>query len=99
MSFKKSSELEKLFGSLDWDTITLLYDELDFANIPWNNCTTGYDNDGSTGLEIWENGFNFAKEVGNSQIVMAEKDNIAYFFAAPESKIIEILNSIIEEGR
>jgi hypothetical protein len=45
-----------------------------------SSCTTGYDNDGSTGFEIFENGFSLGQLAGDKSVYVIHIDNIAYFF-------------------
>jgi hypothetical protein len=56
-----------------------------------SSCTCGYDNDGSTGDEIFENGFDFAQEAGDNDIYTYASDNVMSFFIGPLKDIIKNL--------
>lgn len=63
--------MSQFLTSNDLDDISRekAYDDLDA--LAASSCTGGYDNDGSTGFEIFENGFALAKEAGDKPIVAA----------------------------
>lgn len=65
-----------------------LYDRSDAT------CTAGYDNDGSTGLEIFEHGFDLAQRAHNASQDVYEVHNssTAWFFIA--SSVEEVINHI-----
>ncbi len=61
------------------------YDTL--GNICDSTCTTGYDNDDNTGLEIFENGVNLAGRTLAEQtiwIIQHPDDNVAWFFISKD---------------
>lgn len=81
-SEKIQEEVDKLVEELgDWEGI----DELAASN-----CTSGYDNDGSTGLNIFKNGFQLglAAAKDKKEVYIAETDTNAFFFLGTESEIL-----------
>ena len=52
-------------------------------------CTTGYDSDGSTGVEIFENGFGLAEQAAGRPVfsVNDREEDVAYFFIGTEDEI------------
>lgn len=60
-----------------------------------SSCTTGYDNDGSTGYEIFQNGVELgmsARDVGCDIYVVEDSvDNIAYFFLAKDVEHLMVI--------
>jgi hypothetical protein len=47
-----------------------------------STCTTGYDNDGSTGFEIFENGFELGSAAGGKNVYYGTAENYAVFLVA-----------------
>jgi hypothetical protein len=72
----------------------LLYDNCD------GTCTTGYDNDGSTGLDIFENGLSLAFTARDSRLVGFIPDglNVAFFFVGNDDTIRERIQEVIGEA-
>jgi len=60
-------------------------------------CTTGYDNGGSTGYEIYECGIALGRLAGDKDIhvVYHDEDYIAYFFVGSEQEIVEYLEDAL----
>lgn len=57
-------------------------------------CTTGYDNDGSTGYEIFENGFELAQKAGGEDVwVSTALQGQAFFFIGTEEQVLQMLSS------
>jgi hypothetical protein len=92
-AFKKSDALDTLIGELEADGLQdVLYDGSD------GNCTPGYDNDGSTGSEIFENGFELALKAAGRDVYAAEQDGVTFFFIGTEEEILQKLSALGEEG-
>ena len=64
---------------------------VDISEMGDSSCTAGYDNDGSTGFEIFENGFDLARAAGDKPVWYAHADEIVLFFIGEESEIIELI--------
>ena len=67
-------------------------------------CTTGYDNDGSTGLEIFENGVTLGAQAnviglgrGSSPIFIYTDEYTALFFIGEEEQVIAKARKAIKE--
>ena len=66
-----------------------------------STCTTGYDNDGSTGLEIFQNGVELGVEAALNDIYVIydddiedeEADDTAWFFIGTKE---EVINRLVE---
>lgn len=86
MNFPKGSKAAELIAKVEYD---------DLCEICDSSCTTGYDNNGSIGFEIFENGFNFAIAANGNQIYFHEDENTAFFFIGPLDKIEEKLSDHI----
>lgn len=68
------------------------------------SCTAGYDNDGSTGFEIFENGVELAAKAGGKNIFYAEVENedgpntVLFFTAENEQAAIARAMSVDEKS-
>jgi len=63
-----------------------------------STCTTGYDNDGSTGLEIFENGVRLGRSCGDGEIFYFKAAGTAFFFTGTdEDAVIRELKERLEE--
>lgn len=84
---------ETLDRAADLD-IDLLYDNCD------GTCTTGYDNDGSTGLDIFENGLSLGLTAQDSRLVLYEPDeeDVAFFFIGDDHTIRDRILEVIGEA-
>jgi len=62
-----------------------------------SSCTTGYYNDGLTGLEIFLNGCALAATAAGRNIVFVEHPNkkIAWFFIGTEAEVLERIRSLV----
>lgn len=71
----------------------LLEDREDLRESADGTCTSGYDNDGSTGLEIFENGYRLGTQAGDANVYYCDDGECAYFFIYPgnEGDFIESL--------
>ncbi len=56
-----------------------------------SNCTTGYDNDGSTGFEIFSNGFELAVESAGRPVTYAVVGETAFFFIGTEDEVCAVM--------
>ncbi len=83
-------------------------DDLDKAaegkDLSWgvsdSSCTSGYDNDGSTGFEIFRNGFELARKAGDREIWLVEQDAcppIFFFFVGTHDEVLAKIQSANNE--
>lgn len=70
----------------------------DFYDSCSGTCTTGYDNDGSTGFEIFENGVDLGQAAPGCEIFWGDHDGCAFFFIAAEGQTEEQLVEQIKKG-
>jgi hypothetical protein len=61
------------------------------------SCTTGYDNDGSTGYEIFENGFRLGRQAGVSDVLVLFGDGSASFFVSDEESLLKRIAEVAEK--
>jgi hypothetical protein len=92
--FKISERLNEVLSKYDAGDLLDCYDE-----IYDGTCTTGYDNDGSTGYEIFRNGVTLGALAGDKPIFFYEDDvdNIGLFFIGEEEEILERVNQALED--
>ena len=69
-----------------------------------SSCTAGYNNDGSTGFEIFTNGFHLAKQANGAKVFygVAEADHVgytAYFFIGEYSDILTKIDLVCPTRR
>jgi hypothetical protein len=95
MAIKQSKavrdEVERLLDGPDpGEAENLLWEEAD------SSCTTGYDNDGSTGLEIFLNGCALAATAAGRDIVQVDHPgtNVALFFIGTEEEVLKRIRSL-----
>jgi hypothetical protein len=88
MAFKKSLKIDELVALLDDDVL---------CDASQGSCTNGYDNDGSTGYEIFENGFDLGREAGRKSVFESDHGDSTYFFIGEEEGIIADLKSLYED--
>ncbi len=62
-----------------------------------SSCTTGYDNDGSTGIDIFENGFELAEKAAGQDVFEWRDNNTAYFFIGSEEKACQTAREYLKE--
>jgi hypothetical protein len=64
------------------------------------SCTSGYDNDGSTGLEIFQNGVSFGRGLDkDDKVFVYDRDHTAFFFSyQDEEQLKKSLHEIEEWG-
>ena len=78
------------------DNVEQFFDHCD------STCTTGYDNDGSTGQEIFENGVELGQAAGNQEIFYGSRDYCAFFFIArkdeTEEQIVEQIKAALDDA-
>jgi hypothetical protein len=88
-TFVSSKELQKLIKTKDGDAVQEGADGI---------CTNGYDNDGSTGLEIFENGFELGKraESRGKQVYHFELGggDTSVFFIGTEAEVKERIEAL-----
>lgn len=80
-----TKEMEKLIERFDETSWSNLRETCD------RSCTTGYDNGGSTGLELFESGFMLAGLAGEKDVFVLEHEGSALFFIGPEVKVLTLL--------
>lgn len=62
----------------------------DLSEVADSSCTTGYDNDGSSGYELFENGFQLAQKAAGKPVFVVHHpdEDVAFFFiAASEDEV------------
>lgn len=95
MTFQKSDKIRAAI-------VRLIEVDDDWSEIADASCTTGCDNDGSTGFEIFSNGFNLALVAAKkgldtlfAPVFVVKFEGVAYFFIGGEETILtEIENRI-----
>ena len=74
----------------------------EFHDLCSGTCTTGYDNDGSTGFEIFDNGVDLGQAAGSREIFYIDYDGCAFFFIADEGQteeqLVEQLKKSLEDS-
>jgi len=98
VSQKVQDALNALVQNDKWDEIE---DEL-YDSVVDGTCTSGYDNDGSTGGEIFENGFRLgvaaAAKIGpDIRVWSADHPNalVRFFFIGTEEDVVAKLNGLL----
>ena len=84
---KHSQKIEKAYEALTEDQ------QIHAAEIATTSCTTGYDNDGSTGFDIFQNGVALGEELtpGHEIYYINEGEyDVAYFYIAKNED--EVIN-------
>lgn len=84
-TFKFSQKIKDLIKQKDVDAV---FDSADAS------CTNGYDNGGSTGSEIFENGFDLARRAGNEDVYFVNHENNTLFFVGTEESILAGLEKL-----
>jgi len=94
MQFERSEELTALLDKYDIDELMdTLYD------VYSSTCTTGYNNDGSTGFEIFSNGVELRDSAeGRPIFIYAGNNNIALFFIGTEEEIVTMVTECLREA-
>jgi hypothetical protein len=87
MGLKRDHELDELASKKDSDQLS---EEAD------SGCTSGYDNDGSTGYEIFENGFDLAQKAGKKTVfaVFADDDESVFFFIGTKKSVLRRIQKL-----
>jgi hypothetical protein len=101
MAIQESERLQEYVDDLlkedeDGGMSDLLADECD------SSCTSGYDNDGSTGLEIFRNGFRLAEKAEGDVLMVRDGGSppVAYFFLGTEEEVLQKIRlRVAEEAR
>lgn len=95
MTFKTSEKLNEILSEHDVGELLDCYDD-----IYDGTCTTGYDNDGSTGYDIFKNGVALGVQAGDKPIFFYEddEDRIGLFFIGEEEEILARVNKALEEN-
>lgn len=59
-------------------------------NLADSSCTNGYNNDGSTGFDIFENGFKLAKKAKDKPVYITfiRDERVSLFFIGTEKEIL-----------
>jgi len=62
----------------------------DPSELSASSCTSGYNNDGSTGFDIFENGYQLGQEAGDQSVWHADSNDVevVYFFIGDEKDIV-----------
>ena len=85
------------FEALSEDQVLALQDEAD------SSCTNGYDNDGSTGYEIFENGFELAEKAAGRDVFAHdveddESPGSTIFLIGTEPEVLARIAKVAEEN-
>jgi len=84
------------------DKINKLASQVDPGEHTDHSCTTSYNNDGSTGEDIFTNGYELAVAAKGRDVyvVYEESDDgdVAYFFIGTEEEIIKKLTEALDDG-
>ena len=93
MAMRHSVELTALLFKMSDEEFEQVQDRAD------STCTAGYDTDGSTGFEIFENGFTLAAGANGREVIYGEKENdsIALFFYGDEETVLTTVQAIVKE--
>jgi hypothetical protein len=85
--FQVSDKIDELINSLDVDEVQELAD---------SSCTNGYDNDGATGFDIFENGFQLAQKAGDRPVYVSHvrDERTALFFIGTEEEILRKISKL-----
>jgi hypothetical protein len=51
-----------------------------------SSCTNGFDNDGSSGFEIFENGYQLAEKAAGRPVFYVDGDGVSFFFVGTEDE-------------
>ena len=88
--FQVSNKINELIKTLyaGWDERGIL-----LTDLADSSCTNGYDNDGSTGFEIFGNGFQLAQKAGGRPVFVSHDEQTALFFIGTEEEILRKLNN------
>ena len=87
--FSRSKKVQKMADS---KSRHLLEDKAD------TSCTTGYDNDGSVGTELFENGFDLAQEANGREVFEVESGDNALFFIGTEEEVLARISALPDKG-
>jgi hypothetical protein len=85
MDFKQDQEITELAEKKDYDELS------DAAD---SGCTRGYDNDGSTGYEIFMNGFELAQKAGKKPIFVIPLDPDVFFFIGTKKSVLKRIHKL-----
>jgi len=77
-TFQQSEHLQQLVAALDEEELSAKAD---------GTCTTGYDNDGSTGYSLFKTGFELAQKAQGKPVFVVFCDEIALFFIGTEDEV------------
>ena len=80
--FHVSDKIDELINTLDVDEV-----QVQLAD---SSCTNGYDNDGATGFDIFENGFQLAQKAEGRPVYVSHvrDERTALFFIGTEEEIL-----------
>lgn len=85
--------------NVDLADLVLSKEPSDVSDIADSSCTTGYDNDGSTGLEIFENGFDLGLKAGVHKEVWAVfGSGTAWFFIGSLDEVTKRVEALGKEA-
>ena len=78
------AEVAKKIGALSWTWENEASEHCD------SSCTNGYDNDGSTGFEIFQNGLELGEKAGRTKqkIFRVSSDDASYFFLGEDEDAV-----------
>lgn len=90
---EKSSKIQAV-----WDELSPKCDDM-LSDAAESSCTTGYDNDGSTGLEIFKEGFQLCKKAAGRSVWYVEDadTDTRWFFVGTEDEVIAQLREFARE--
>jgi alkanesulfonate monooxygenase SsuD/methylene tetrahydromethanopterin reductase-like flavin-dependent oxidoreductase (luciferase family) len=88
-----TAKMRKAFEALNEDQRGILCEEADAT------CTNGYDNDGSTGFEIFENGFDLAvKAAGRDVWAHDDEEGTTVFLIGTPEEVVARIEKVAEEN-
>jgi len=93
---KFTKKMAALVGKMSEDQLEALADRAD------SSCTAGYDNDGSTGYEIFENGYDLAVKAAGRPVFQHDVESEAtcwtcLFFVGEADEVLARLQEILDE--
>ncbi len=91
-----TASIRRAIEKLNKEQLSLLCDDVDAT------CTSGSDNDGSTGYEIFVNGFELAQKAGSQDVFHEELDldggHPTIFLIGTEESVIVRIQKVLDEN-
>jgi len=92
-----TAEMREAFGKLNEDQREALRED-DLVM----TCTNGYDNDGSTGFEIFANGFEFAEKAAGRPVYGHEpesgEDSVTYLVIGTPEEVVSLFEKVAADN-